>query len=243
MQDKIDSAGTRLTDFLRGHCLESLEEILDGVAGDLDLRHISYLRFASGSDRRIVNMVVTYPYSWQIRYSERSYFLIDPRVTTGCRSVMPFDWDELRTGESRITAFFKDAVSHDIGRNGISLPVRNRDGKFSLVSFTSDHSKDKWRKYKRENMTILQSVATLIDLAASFTKKVPQFPVTISEMENKCLNLFARSRNVNDIADAVKITTSEVTLYLETARHKLHAISITHAVTVANVTEAIYYDK
>ncbi len=237
-----DSTAMLLTDFLRGQCLQTLEEVLENVAAAMDVRHISYVRFVSHSDSRIINTIVTFPIAWQNHYSERSYFLIDPVVTFGCACVTPFDWDEIRTDDSNIAAFFDDATAHDIGRNGVSLPVRNRDGGFALVSFTSDHSKRKWSKYKKNNMTALQSMAALINSAASFTRKAPPFPPALSENEKRYLILFARQRSINDIAEEVCVSPSVVNLYLDNARHKLRCVSLTQAVAIAIATGAISPD-
>ena len=63
-------------------------------------------------------------------------------------------------------AFLADAANHGVGRNGLSIPVRNRKGMFSVVSFTSDRSKIEWERYKNENNLKLQLLAVLIGLAA-----------------------------------------------------------------------------
>ena len=134
-------------------------------------------------------------------YCDKEYVNIDPVVAYGCKSVIPFDWDELRTSDPIVTAFFDDAAAHGIGRNGISFPIRNRAGGFSLVAFTSDYTKEEWVKYKKKNTPTLHSMASLIDSAATFTKKVPAFPAKITQIEKNCLALFANGRVENDIAE------------------------------------------
>ena len=238
----IDGAAMRLTDVVRGSYVNSLEEILEAVASDFDLKHIAYVSFVSHSDRRIINTIVTYPNKWQNTYFDNEYVNIDPVIAYGCKSVIPFDWDELRTSDPTVTAFFDDAAAHDIGRNGISFPIRNRAAGFSLVSFTSDHTKEEWVRYKEKNMSTLHSMASLIDSAASFTKKASVSPAKLSQDEANCLALFAKGKNKNDIGEALGISVSEVCLYLDTARHKLSCISVTQAVAVAIATEAIPFD-
>jgi hypothetical protein len=49
------------------------------------------------------------------------------------------------------------AEPFDVGHNGLSIPVRNRKGVRSLVSFTSNHSKDDYDTYKSRNMIKLQT--------------------------------------------------------------------------------------
>ena len=238
----IDGAAMRLTDVMRGSYDNSLEEILVSVASDLGLKHIVYVKFVSPSDRRIIDTIVTYPINWQKLYSDKEYVNIDPVILRGCWSVIPFDWDELRTNDPTVAAFFSAADAHDIGRNGISFPMRNRGGGFSLISFTSDHTRKEWIRFKKKNMSALHSMASLIDSAASFTKRAPVFPAKLTQIEKKCLALFAKGRSENDIAEALRISVTEVNLYLDTARHKLRCISVTQAVAVAIATEAIPFD-
>ena len=238
----IDGAAMRLTNVMRGSYDNSLEEILEYVALDIGIKHIAYFRFVSHSDRRILHTIVTYSLEWQNIYSAKDYVNIDPVILIGCGSVIPFDWNELRTDDPTVVAFFVDADAHDIGRNGISFPMRNRGGGFSLISFTSDHTKEEWINFKKKNMSALHSMASLIDSAASFTKREPVFPAKLTQIEKKCLALFAKGGDENDIAEALRISVTEVHLYLDTARHKLRCISVTQAVAVAIATEAFPID-
>ena len=237
-----DSAVLPLIDYLCGQCVQALEEVLEHVASAMGIRHIAYVHFAAHSDARIIDTIVTYPTDWQIRYAQQSYFRIDPVLTTGCERVTPFDWDEIRTGDSDIAAFFDDAVMFGIGRKGISVPIRNRAGGCALASFTSDHSEGEWAEFKRENMTALQSIAAIIDSAATFTRMSPPFPAALSKLEKRLLGVFARKPNVNDVADEVGVSPGVVTLYLDTARHKLRCLSVRQAVSIAIATESISPD-
>ncbi len=235
----IEPASKRLTDVLSGklHC--TLEEILERIAADIGLTHISYVRFVAHSDTRLTDVITTYSNGWQERYSEKNYLEIDPIIAYGSTAVLPFDWDELKNDDPTIVAFFADAIANDVGRNGMSIPVRNRSGSFSLVSLTSDHSSEDWIEYKNRNIAKLNLMATHIDSAASFSRKNPTFVARLSETERECLNWFARGRNHNEIAESLGLTTSDVELYLDTARHKLSCININQAVAVAIATGAI----
>ena len=108
---------------------------------------------------------VTYSFQWQTRYFLKQYVLIDPVITNGSKAVLPFDWDELPRDDPAIQAFFSDALSHDVGRNGISVPVRNRRGVYSVVSFSSNHTKPEWEQFKKNNMVKLQLISVLIEFS------------------------------------------------------------------------------
>ncbi len=238
-QTNIDLAAMRLTNTIFGNCEHALEETLEAIADDIGLKNIAYVRFVSHSDRRMVDMAVTYSMHWQERYSENQYLSIDPIIAYGCEAILPFDWDELKTTDPTSDRFFADAMDHDVGRNGMSIPVRNRAGGFALVSFTSDHTREDWTEFKKLNMTKLLLMATLIDSAASFTRKTPAFTENLSVIERECLIWFARGENDYNIAEGLGLSISDVTLYLDTARHKLNCISLTQAVAVAIATEII----
>jgi DNA-binding CsgD family transcriptional regulator len=237
----IDSAAIRLTDTILGYNEQDLEETLKAIAADIGVYHIAYLRFSpdKSSDTSLLTGVVTYSIRWQTRYFEKQYVLIDPVIAYGSKSVLPFDWDELASEDPSVQTFFVDAASHDVGRNGISIPVRNRRGAYSLVSFTSNHTKQEWLEYKKNNMIKLQLMSVLIDSAASINLKLNSAPVKLSKREEQCLIWAARGKTYQDISEILNISFGSVKSYLDTARHKLNCINLTHAVAVAVATGVI----
>ncbi len=237
----IDSAAIRLTDTILGYNDEDLEETLKAIAADIGVLHIAYLRFApdKSSDTSLLTAIVTYSIRWQNRYFEKQYVLIDPVIVLGSKAILPFDWDELVSDDPAVRTFFGDASHYDVGRNGLSIPVRNRRGTYSLVSFTSNHSKPEWAEYKTRNMTKLQLMSVLIDSAASINLKLNTPPVSLSKREEQCLIWAARGKTYQDIAEILNLSFGSVKSYLDTARHKLNCINLTHAVAVAVATGVI----
>ena len=123
----IDSAAIRLTDTILGYNEQDLEGTLKAIAADIGVCHISYLRLSpeKSSDTSLLTAIVTYSIRWQHRYFEKQYVLFDPVMAHGSKAVLPFDWDELASDDPAVQAFFVDAVNYGVGRNGISIPVRN----------------------------------------------------------------------------------------------------------------------
>jgi len=238
----IDSAAIRLTDTILGYNEQDLEETLKAIAADIGVCHISYLRLSpdKGSDTSVLTTaIITYSRSWQLRYFERQYVLIDPVIAFGSKAVLPFDWDQLATDDPAVQAFFADALNHGVGRNGISIPVRNRRGAFAVVSFTSNHSKEEWQEYKKNNIIKLQLMSVLIDSAASINLKLNSPPIKLSKREEQCLIWAARGKTYQDISEILNISFGSVKSYLDTARHKLNCINLTHACAVAVATGVI----
>ena len=236
----IGSAAIKLTDKILGYNSDDLADILKAIASEVGLLHIAHLRFAmdKGSDASLLNAVVTYPREWQARYFLKQYLAIDPVVKHGRTALLPFDWETL--AEDRVSHdFFADAARHKLGRNGLSIPVRNRKNAYSLVSFTNDVPKVEWESFKRNNMTILQHLSALIDSAASTNSKQPPPAIHLSRREEQCLIWAARGKTHQEIAGILGLSSGSVKTHLDTARHKLHCINLTHAVGVAVATGVV----
>jgi DNA-binding CsgD family transcriptional regulator len=239
--ERVSSAAARLTEKILGQRSDDLVEILKDLASELDLAHISFVRFASNRswDVSLMTSIVTYPKLWQARYFLRRYGQIDPIIKQGSAAVLPFDWDSFDYDDPIIQKFFADARRYGIGLNGVSIPVRNRKNTNSVVSFTSDASREEWVSFKMSNMTYLQQLSALIDFAASSSEKKMTSGVQLSLREEQCLVWAARGKTHQEISEILDLSLGSVKSYLDTARHKLHCINLSHAVGVAIATGVI----
>ncbi len=235
---RIDGCATRLTDTILGYNEKDLSETLKDVAFEIGVRHISYIRFGQdkSADTSIFTASVTYSKEWNARYFLKKYVDSDPVIAHGRKAVMPFDWEILGDGDPLAQAFLTDAANHGVGRRGLSIPVRSRKGIFSLVSFTSDRSKAEWEQYKNDNSAKLQLLAVLIDSAANINFKLPLPPVKLSRREEQCLIWAARGKTYQEIGEILELTFGSVKTHLDSARHKLHCMNLTHTVAVAIAT-------
>jgi len=238
--DTIDRSATRLTDVIFGYGESDIRDSLEAIASEIGIRHIVHLQFASDKTggASLPTAVATYSRSWQTHYFLNDYVHIDPVVARGRNAVMPFDWETLASDEPTVHAFFADAARHGVGRNGMSIPVRNGRDAHALVSFTSDHAKAEWAEYKRKNMVSLQKLTFLVDSAVNRNANVAS-RVRLSRREEECLILAARGKTDQEIADVLKIGFSSVKAHLDVARHKLHCMNLSHAIAVAIATGVI----
>lgn len=237
----IDAAAIKLTDRLLGYDDRDLADILREIAANIGVKHIAYLRFSAENsvDVSLLTAVVTYSREWQTRYFLRKYSAIDPVVTHGSRAVLPFDWEDFEMPTPAVASFFADALNHGVGLRGVSIPVRNRRNACALVSLNGDHDKAKWEEFKRENMVKLQILSALINSAAGINSKLLSAPVQLSKREEQCLVWAARGKTYQEVAEILNISFGSVKTHLDTARHKLHCMNLTHAVAVAIATEVI----
>ena len=237
----IDGSAVRLTDTILGYVEQDLSETLKEIASEIGVNHIAYLRFLpdKSSDTSLLTAVVTYSREWQVRYFIKQYVKVDPVVAHGRDAVHPFDWEIFGDSGSEALAFLADAENHGVGRYGLSIPVRNRRGIFSLVSFTTDRSRTEWNRYKTENMAKLQLVSCLIESAANINFKLPSPPIKLSRREEQCLIWAARGKTYQEIAEILDFTFGSVKTNLDTARRKLHCMNLTHAAAFAVATGVI----
>jgi hypothetical protein len=177
----IDPAAIKLTDTILGCNEQDLADILRAVAAEIGCRHISYVRLSpdKSADTGLLTAVVTYSRLWQVRYFIKQYAHCDPIINYGRDAIAPFDWASLPLDNHAARAFLIDAARHNIGRNGLTIPLRNRRGAVALISFTSDFSTDEWESYKANNITKLKLLSVLIDSAANINFKAPSFPVNL----------------------------------------------------------------
>ena len=237
----IGSAAIRLTDKILGYNSDELAVILKAIAAEVGLSHISYVRISSDKslDTSVLTAVATFSSEWQFRYFVKQYITVDPIISHGRTAILPFDWDTLSRDDPAILNFFTDAIRHGVGRNGLSIPVRNRKNACSVVSFMSDLPRREWKSFKQFNMASLQQLSALIHSAAGINSKAPPAPVQLSRREEQCLIWAARGKTHQEVAEILSLSAGSVKSHLDTARHKLHCINLTHAVGVAVATGVI----
>src|SRR5271163_1053658 len=184
-----ESATSRLIETILGDDDRDLAETLRMIASEIGVSHIAYLRLSpdKSPDICLLVAVVTYSRLWQHRYFVKKYMTTDHVIFYGRAADQPFDWANVPVDEPATKAFFADALNHSVGRNGLSIPLRNRRGVFAVVSFTSDLAKDEWETYKTSNVKGLQLLSVLIDSAANINFKLPPLPVQLSTREEQCL--------------------------------------------------------
>jgi DNA-binding CsgD family transcriptional regulator len=237
----FESATSRLTSTILGEVEQDLGETLKAVAADIGLCHIAYLRLSpdKSADICLLVAVVTYSRLWQHRYFVKKYMINDPVISYGREAREPFDWSSLPVEEPATKAFFADALNHSVGRNGLSIPLRNRRGVFAVVSFTSDLPREDWEVYKASNLRGLQLLSVLIDSAANINFKLPAVPVQLSTREEQCLLWAARGKTYQEIAEILGLAFGSVKTHLDGARRKLRCMNLTHAAAVAFATGVI----
>lgn len=235
LSDHFDRMCQVLVDVVLGRTARNMTAFLNEIKPTLGIHHVAYLRFDSSrsDDVTLLTSLVTYSKAWQVRYFTRRYHEIDPCVLVGLKAPAAFDWSPFRKLSAQSLAFFADAQAHDVGVNGLTIPVRSRPGGFALVSFTSALADAEWEAFKLRYMTKLELVACLLDGAANVNTKLASSQIQLSKREHQALTWAARGKTASETASIMNISYASVRTYIETARRKLGCQNVTHAVAAA----------
>ena len=208
---------------------------LKDVASRYALNTIAYFGVSvTGQNETDPYLAVTYPPEWVDHYKKRQYVDVDPVVRLGFRRMLPLDWDEFGNTTGRLKTFFGEAGDFGIGRRGLTVPVHGRCGDRALFSVTSELSARDWASAKLLYMRDFQVLAMHIHDRVLSIEGPASEPVSLSPRELECLQWIAEGKTAWECAVILGLSQHTVRCYLESARHKLHATSNTHAVSIAH---------
>ncbi len=179
-------------------------------------------------------VAVTYDQTWGQRYAEADYARIDPVLEETTRSFAPFNWKSLSWDTRKRRQFLREAVECGLGNQGYAVPVRGPDGQFALFVVNNTCSDEAWERF------INEFKSDLLVIAHFFHQKVLEIervsvgaaPTLLSSREVDVLTGISVGKNRAQIAHDLKISENTLRVYLDSARHKLGAINISHAVAI-----------
>lgn len=222
--DKIDTADS----------LAELPDVLDLIKERYGLQNVAY--FAVNLPAGIGNepfLAVTYSQEWIDHYKECRYVKIDPVLSTGFSSILPIDWRDLDHKSSRLRNLFGEAADFNVGRQGLTFPVRGPLGERALFTISGEASDQEWdgalNIYKRDFHAIAHHFHWFLMRSATLESEM----VHLSPREIECLKWAAKGKTTAQIADILSLSERTVRFYQDRARVKLKAANITHAVSRA----------
>lgn len=199
------------------------------------LTSVAYLGAGlSGRPEDAPYLAVTYSSEWVERYKTERFVEVDPAIQIGMRRVLPVDWSNFDRSDEKVRRLFDEAGEFGLGRQGLSLPVRGRDGDRALVSITSDVDDRGWQQLRLGYMRDFQLLALHMHHAILRLEgcKRTEHPA-LSPRERECLQWMAEGKTSWECAMILGISERTVRFYLESARHKLGAANTVHAVIKA----------
>ncbi|CUH75921.1 putative transcriptional activator protein TraR [Tritonibacter multivorans] len=226
----------RLTD------LSDVPGVLHAIQNHFELAHVAYLWIDKLGGRHKLTSLGD---DWKTRYIERDYFRADP-VLTGCFSAIdPVDWRDLNWSGRLSAAYRRDAMSHGVGRQGYSVPLRGPGGQYAVLSVTSDWAEPVWDAFKDASGRDLILLGHYLNRVVLELSTEPDRAgdamegQALSPRELASLALLAEGKSRAKAAEALDISEHTLRVYIETARKKLGAQNTTHAVAKAVATGLI----
>ena len=238
-----------------------LEGFLEKVKQAIDLNSLSAMLVSIRDSYGVANLVyhavsipcsdssnpillLTYENEWVRRYTERDYFQIDPVVRFGRKGFLPLDWSEVDHETQEARRFFWEADKYEVGRQGVTLPIRGPAGERALFTVTSNAAEREWVKKRTLYMREFQILGHFVhDRAVELSGyRYLKNAIDLSSREKQCLALTIKGLHNKQIAARPNLSTSIVQLYLQSARHKLNCTSNAEAAVKAVQFELIDAD-
>jgi DNA-binding CsgD family transcriptional regulator len=177
----------------------------------------------------------TYSLEWARRYIERDYRSIDPVVVGAQRRFHPMDWKSLDWSSPAARRMMREAMDFGLGNQGWSVPIWGPQGEFALFCLNHTTDDQTWEAFTRGNAKDILVVSHLMhEQAMRIINKETAAPTTeLSPRERETLARLSLGQSRAVVADALQISENTLRAYIDSARHKLGALNVTHAVALA----------
>lgn len=225
-------------DFQKIPNFNSLLMILWRIADFFSLKNISYF-CVEDSRSKVVEPIVlsTYDLKWQNFYRNNDLFLYDPVLYQTFFSILPTDWCDFDISKHKVKNVISIAQDFNIGKFGLSIPVRGPKAERAVISFTSDTDKHNWELFKSDNLKELIILSQLIHQKALELQSIEtgrdSIEINITQREMQCLYWASQGKTVFETSIIMGISKNTVRAYIESARHSLNCVSITQAASKA----------
>lgn len=214
--------------------LGEMRELLLHVRDAYGLTNIVYhAARLPGWDEPHPLLLLSYHEEWLYRYVSNNYFEIDPVHTLAMNSFLPIDWSKLDRSNPEVEAFFKDAERHEVGRQGVTIPVRGPQGEKALFTVTSNLSDDEWAKRRTTIIRDYHALAHFFHDRTASLVGARQQKAKLSNREVQCMKALAEGLQPKAIAHALGISESAVRVYTSSAKHKLRCATLAQTVAEA----------
>jgi DNA-binding CsgD family transcriptional regulator len=237
--------------------IEDLGALIEAIRATFQVSNVAYVAFSLGGSytvraesglgplRRDAGLwwrvnngfglgAATYSQSWLQRYAEADYHRIDPTVEGASRSFLPIDWKTLQWDTRKKRQFLREAIDCGLGNQGYTIPLRGPDGQFAMFVINDNMSDGAWEKFKSEHASDLLVTAHFFHQKVLEIEKVfgPSPAVQLSAREQDVLRYVASGKSRAQVAHELSISENTLRVYLDSARHKLGALNLTHAVAI-----------
>jgi len=178
---------------------------------------------------------LTYSPEWMDHYQEQKYVQVDPVVRGALQHFHPMDWKRLDWSSPGSRAFLGEATDAGIGNQGLSIPIRGPNGQFALFTVNHQCNDNEWGKFAAEAKRDMMLISHYIhqQVVKIVLPDGPREYASLSPRETDSLKFLAVGFSRSQIAEKLRISEHTLRVYIDSARHKLGALNVVHAVATA----------
>jgi DNA-binding CsgD family transcriptional regulator len=200
-----------------------------------DLARVSHIVYQTFRLNGELVGAFTYDVAWARRYLEKDYRTIDPVVLGGARRFHPIDWKLLDWSSPAARAFMREAATFGVGNQGWSIPIWGPQGEFAMFTVNHHASDEAWSAIIERHGKDFLVVSHLFHQQAKriIANELTNPPAELSPRERETLSLLSLGQSRAEVADSLQISENTLRAYVDSARHKLGAMNVTHAVALA----------
>lgn len=177
----------------------------------------------------------TYDIDWVRRYIKKDYRTIDPVVLGALRRFHPMDWKTLDWSSPQARQMLREALAAGLGNQGWSVPIWGPSGEFAMFSVNHLATDEDWAALIREAAKDILLASHLVHQQAKriLDNEFDGPTAELSPREREVLARLSLGESRARVADALQISENTLRGYVDSARHKLGAMNVTHAVALA----------
>ena len=236
--------------------LSGLGEVIEAIRSTYDVDHVYYYALSLGLDAPVFAETrgggmshdagiwrrdgrslgaLSYTPEWITHYFDSQYELIDPVLQGAAGAFAPIDWSDLDWSPPPRKRFLQDAGDFGVGNQGLTVPIRGPNGQFALFTVNKACAPSVWAKLMANYRTDFTLIAHYTHQQALKLTTPPQdAPVrSLSAREMDAIRLIADGLSRGKAADRLGISENTFRVYIDSARHKLGALNIPHAIALA----------
>ncbi|ANT62926.1 hypothetical protein AYJ57_20830 (plasmid) [Salipiger sp. CCB-MM3] len=206
--------------------------MLHQLSDMVGIEHFTYLRINTEGQLEDATES-TYSDEWQNRYISGNYQLIDPVVQIGLKSALPIDWSQLTADDPAIRDFFGEAAEFGVSSQGLTIPIRDAQGRRALFSINSNMSASEFGRYTNDFRSDIHYLGYLFHEHSCRNSQFEVPCVPLSSREQGVLFWAARGKTAKETGLILDLKESTVKFYTHNAAAKLGASNKTHAVAKA----------
>lgn len=178
---------------------------------------------------------MSYAPEWIQQYVEANFFASDPVVVTAQARFDPLDWGELSWDGTDQRRFRDEAIINGVGNQGYSIPVRGPSGQLAVFTVNKQCRDEDWAKLLNEWRTDFMLLAHFTHQQVLRLAGHDHMHQTrpLSNRERDAVRLIAEGLSRGQASERLGISENTFRVYIDSARHKLGALNIPHAVALA----------